>query len=255
MLRRATAVREAAHRIMSAVPATSKPSFSTTGPHEGVGATCSAGQQREALTKSVCTAVVSAEAVVEVLLRGDVPEPAKVAALIVETMDGVVQLLECQVAMLDRFQADATRWDEQTRQLQLKLETQQKELDELRTDSDRLLFREMATQAVSKVLRKVRGADMSARDARFMPLSDVEGTEVYREVIEKYPLLKSGIQMACNMARPVAHPCQLSATEEQLRSLIPRVTDEGCSRRAAEDVLACLLALQKDMNESLFVVD
>ncbi|PNH04994.1 hypothetical protein TSOC_008801 [Tetrabaena socialis] len=129
----------------------------------------------------------------------------------------------------------------------------------LASDSGKMLMRQMATQTVNKLARKV-SPGLSAYDARDMHMSIVADmaksdmdSNAYQQVVNKYRKLKPAVKDLCDLGRLVAHLIpQPPVSEELLREAINNNVSQGL-RAYAEEVLACLVELASDLREPLFV--
>jgi hypothetical protein len=246
-LLRAQAVRAAAHDLhnnwgvnMTSMQAAASSMSESSG----------AWQVRAALQSAVTCAVEEAEAVVKQLAEGQDPSRETCASLIVSSMDAITALAQ-RISSLEGMVVSLKQEVVSLKQEGVSLK---QEVEELRGDNDLLLFRELATQTVSKIIRKATG--YTVWDARLMLLSDIKdglGSEVYRATMQQYPLLKNAVKTACNQGRSIAHPVPVPpATEQSLRALIQRAVG-GPKRPGAEQLLDCLVALATELKEPLFV--
>ena len=247
-----------AHDVRTAAHATLDP---TTATAAGQSAACNissarggagAWQDRQQHLAAITAVIDEAESVVRLLAEGQVPDSYIIASLVIRGMDAVTVLMQRISRLESRVEEEAAERQRQVGELQLQMgELHRQQVQVLRQDSDSLLFRELATQTVSKIVRKATGCTIW--EARQAPLQVAKGTEAYSNITLKYPLLKIAVQTACDMGRPIAHPVTTPVTEESLRNLIKRVLRDAVVRPAAEQLLACLVELAADFKEDLFM--
>ena len=242
LLQRAQAARSAAHALVAAATTT------TATTHQAAVSSISCGsegsnawQARATLERAVVGAADEAESVVKLLSEGQDPSRVMCASLFVSGVDAIAAVMQRVSSLECKLHA-----------MGVQLAQLQQQVDEQRADSDSLLFCELATQAVSKIIRTaIPGC--SVWDACFTPLSAIKEDAVYCNVMQQYPLLKVAVKAACNQGRSIAHPVPVPpVTEHILRALIRRAVAAPV-RPAAEQLLACLIALARDLEEPLFV--
>ena len=245
-VQRAQALRIAAHALLTATVTTTCEAADSCGSENG-----NAWRARTALQSAVTHALDEAESIIKLLAQRRDPSPEMCAHFIVSSMDAISALL----LRVNNLELEVEEQGSEIARLELQVMQMQQQLDELRGDSDSQLFRELATQSVSKIARKATGC--TVWEARFTPLCILKhgrGAAVYRSIVQRYPLLKAAAQAACSQSRPVAHPVPvpLPVTEQSLRALIKHGVAAPV-RPATEQLLACLMELTTDFNEPLFV--
>ncbi|KXZ49812.1 hypothetical protein GPECTOR_19g263 [Gonium pectorale] len=216
------------------------------------------------LRSSVLVAIGEAESICTGASSGRPPSQKAIAGAVLSSAEALAGLdlhASYQQEEITELQQQVSGQQQQITQLQQQITQLQQQLQQqYYVDSGKLLLRQMATQAVNKLVRKVKPG-ISAYDARDVRLSVVAayaeesqaGVTVYQKFSKKYTKLKAGVKALCEMGRPVAHPIpQPPVTEEVLRAAIkehvPLLT-----RPHAEEVLTCLVELAADMGEPLFV--
>lgn len=244
MLQRAKDLRDSAHGLLSTITTTSGTTMT------GAGQAASGGVWREQaqLASAVEALVNEAADLVDVMSSGQEPSLSASASFIVCAMDAVLLLAQRVDKLEHKLEEEARRIQDQIKQLQDQFNPLQ---ESSREDSDDLLFCELASQLVSKMVRKAMPG-YSAWQARGAPLCLIRGSAVYHDIISRYPMLEIGMEAADEpggtVARSVPEP---PVTEASLRKVIECVGDAVLP--AAEQLLRCLVELADDLQEPLFV--
>ena len=240
LVERAHALRLAAHALSEDAASQAASSSSSS----------NAWLARTALQTEIIHAFDEAESFIELLARQQVPDLQTCASLMMSSMDATSAMLhritDLEQRLVNLAIEVAGLKDREKRMLS--------QLDNLQMDADALLFRELATQTVSKLARKATGC--TAWEARQTPLGLIkrgQGAPVYQSTLLQYPLLKDAVEAACSQGKPIAHPIPAPpVTEQALRTLIQRSVATPV-RPAAEQLLDCLVQLARDLQEPLFV--
>lgn len=203
------------------------------------------------MASAVEALVNEAADLVDVMSSGQELSRSATASFIVCAMDVVLLLTQRVDSLEHRLEEEASRTQDQIKQLQNQFDALQVLQESRREDSDDLLFCELASQLVSKMVRKAMPG-YSAWQARGAPLCLIRGSAVYRDIISRYPMLEIGMEAADEpggtVARSVPEP---PVTEASLRKVIECVGDAVLP--AAEQLLRCLVELADDLQEPLFV--
>ena len=154
-VQRAQALRIAAHTLLTASMTTGK------------GADSSANSGSESMESAVRHLLDESESVIKLLDQGQVPSHEMSANFIVSSMDVISALAHMTTSLelkVEELGSVITCLKDQFVEMQ-------QQLDELRESSDSLLFRELGTQTVSKIVRKRQLGALCGRLASFRSTS------------------------------------------------------------------------------------
>lgn len=167
----------------------------------------------------------------------------------------------------DSLEAKAMLWNALIA-LEGRLSEAEAQLKALQQDHDKLLLRQMASQAENKLARIAQPglAPKSAVHMTFGRLSKGRDKGVdkvaFKKVVRKYPGLADGLESLKTLGTPIAHPemdrvhdgSQQPITDALLRELINKeYTADDPVKPDVEEVLGCLTFLAKQLHENLFV--